>query len=393
MSQQTPRHHRTSGQGGERPAFQRWIEGLGRGQRIGLVAGLAVVIVLVGVVLAAVLSSGNTKGGAHSSTTTTLKTTTTTRPRALVSSKFCPLTRRPAPGGKAPQRPALAVKIGNDPSSRPQSGLNKADIVYEEMAEGGITRYMAVFQCQNAPLIGPVRSVRWDDWNILQQYHHAILAYSGGILPWTDEAASLRWIFNANGSVEPTANAYYRYNSSVLPASLGPPYNYYTSTSALWRLYPKDKTLPPRLFKYSRAAPAGATPVASVSIPFSVESPVVWQWSQTALQWFRFYNAQPDNDPAGKQLHTANVVIQMVKVRAGPYNESGPDSPDVESITTGSGTVYVLRNGLRETGTWSRPSGWDITKFSFPNGKPITLQPGTTWYEVVPDSVSVTFTN
>jgi hypothetical protein len=83
----------------------------------------------------------------------------------------------------------------------------------------------------------------------------------------------------------------------------------------------------------------------------------------------------------------------MVQVQAGPYNESGADSPDVESITTGTGTAYVLRDGLRETGTWSRPSGGDITKFSFPNGKPITLQPGTTWYEVVPDSVTVTFTN
>jgi len=107
-----------------------------------------VVIVLVGVVLAAVMSSGSTKGGTHSSTSTTLKTTTTTRPRAVVSSKVCPLTDLPAPGGKAPQRPALAVKIGNDFSSRPQSGLDQADIVYEEMAEGGITRYMAVFQCR-----------------------------------------------------------------------------------------------------------------------------------------------------------------------------------------------------------------------------------------------------
>ena len=393
MSQQTPRHRRTSGRGGSRSALRRWIEGLGRGQRIGLVAGVAVVIVLVGVVLAAVMSSGSTKGGTHSSTSTTLKTTTTTRPRAVVSSKVCPLTDLPAPGGKAPQRQALAVNIGNDFSSRPQSGLDQADIVYEEMAEGGITRYMAVFQCQNAPLIGPVRSVRWDDWNILQQYRHAILAYSGGILPWTNQVASLAWIYNANGSVEPTANAFYRYNSSVLPASLGAPYNYYTSTSELWGLFPRARTLPPRIFRYSRAVPAGATPVASASVPFSVESPVVWQWSQTAGQWLRSYNAQPDNDPAGQQLHATNVVIQMVQVQAGPYNESGADSPDVESITTGTGTAYVLRDGLRETGTWSRPSGGDITKFSFPNGKPITLQPGTTWYEVVPDSVTVTFTN
>ena len=207
---------------------------MGRGQRIGLAVGAVVVLVVVGVVLAVVMSGGNKKAASNSSTTSSSTTqTSTTRPPHVGPLKACPLTGRGAPGGNVPQRPALAVKIGNDPSSRPQSGLDQADIVYEEMAEGGITRYMAVYQCQSAPLIGPVRSVRWDDWNILQQYGHAILAYSGGILPWTAEAASLPWIYNANGSTEPTANAYYRYNSSAPPASLGPPYNYYTSTSAL----------------------------------------------------------------------------------------------------------------------------------------------------------------
>ena len=223
----------------------------------------------------------------------------TSLPQVVTNSKLCPLTGLPAPSGNAPQRPALAVKIGNDPASRPQSGLDQADIVYEEMAEGGITRYMAVFQCQNAPLIGPVRSVRWDDWNILEPYRQAILAYSGGINPWMQEAATLPWIYNANGSFDPTANAYYRYNSSSPPASLGAPYNYYTSTKALWGLFPNAKTLPPRLFKFSKTPPAGNTIARIVSIPFSSASPVVWQWSRADNQWLRFYDTKPDVDPAG----------------------------------------------------------------------------------------------
>ncbi len=284
------------------------------------------------------------------------------------------------------------MKIGNDPSSRPQSGLDQADIVYEELAEGGITRYMAVYQCQSAPLIGPVRSVRWDDWNILQQYGHAILAYSGGITPWMNDVAALPWIYNANGSIEPTANAYYRRSSSALPASLGAPYNYYTSTSALWGLFPDAKSLPPVMFQFSTKVPAGATQAASASVPFSSASPVVWQWDRTTRQWLRFYNSQPDVDPAGDQLHATNVVIQMVLTKLGPYDESGPNSQDVESITTGTGTVFVLRHGVVLKGTWSRPAGLNITRFSLPNGKPITLEPGTTWVELVPDSVSVSFT-
>jgi len=362
---------------------------------MGLVAGAVAIVVVIGVVLAIVLSNSPSKGSANSSTTTSSTSqgsTTTSQPRPVVASKICPLTGVPAPGGKAPQRPALAVKIGNDPYSRPQSGLDQADIVYEEAAEGGITRYMAVFQCQNAPLVGPTRSVRWDDWNILQQYRHAILAYSGGIQPWMDVAASLSWIYNADGSIYPTANAYYRYSSSSLPASQGAPYNYYTSTRALWGLFPKATTPPPRLFQFAKKTPSLATPAASASIPFSSASMVVWQWSSTTKQWLRFYGTQPDNDPTGSQFHATNIVIQMVQTRPGPYNESGPHSPDVDSITTGTGKLYVLRGGLVETGTWSRAVGGNITKFSFPNGKLMPLQAGNTWYELVPDDITVTIT-
>src|ERR1019366_966916 len=227
MSGPAPRHRRTSSGGGGGSGIQRWFAGLGRNQRIGVLGGSVVVVALVGVVLAAVLSGGTTKNAGHNSTTTTThgtgSTTTTGGTHPGKISLNCPLTGVPAPGNKVPRRVALAVKIGNDPASRPQSGLDNADIVYEEMAEGGITRYMAVFQCQNAPVIGPTRSVRWDDWNVLQQYQHAILAYSGGIAPWMQQAASPPWILNANGSEYPWANAYYRSTSSALPASRGAP--------------------------------------------------------------------------------------------------------------------------------------------------------------------------
>jgi len=390
MSHRNTGNHRASRPSARSGGRSRWLDNLGRRGRIGLIAGVSVVVVLVGVVLAAVLSGGSK--GAGSGTLPKGSSTTTTPPPPPVKPKICPLTGLLAPGGHVPQRPALAVKIGNDPSSRPQSGLDQADIVYEEQAEGGITRYMAVFQCQSAPLIGPTRSVRWDDWNILQQYGHAVLAYSGGIQPWMNEAASLPWIYNANGSIYPTANAFYRYNSSSPPASLGAPYNYYSSTAALWALFPNAKTPPPTLFQFSKTVPAGSTPAASVSIPFSGASPVIWQWSQTAHRWLRFYDAQADNDPEGHQFQATNIVVQIVKTRAGPYNESYGYSPDVESITTGTGRVYVLRDGHVEKGIWTRRGGGDITKFTFPNGKAITLQPGKSWYEVVPSDVAVSIT-
>ncbi|MGO9965124.1 MAG: DUF3048 domain-containing protein [Acidimicrobiales bacterium] len=407
MSEQPPRHRRGNGSGNGKSSARsgsrgdagsgglgRWLAGLGRRGRVSLAVGAVIILAIVGVVLAAVLSGGNPKAGTNSGSSTTSSSLgtlpSTSIPQTITNSRLCPLTGLPAPSGKAPQRPALAVKIGNDPASRPQSGLDQADIVYEEMAEGGITRYMAVFQCQDAPLIGPVRSVRWDDWNVLEQYRQAILAYSGGIDPWMQEAATLPWIFNANGSFEPTANAYYRYNSSTLPASQGAPYNYYTSTKALWGLFPGAKTLPPRLFRFSKSPPTGVTLAKIVSIPFSSASPVVWKWSRAESQWLRYYDTTPDVDPAGHQIHTTNVVIQVVKTRSGPYNESGPDSRDVESLTVGSGPVYVLRNGRLESGTWDRPGQKNITKLYSADGKSIYLARGQTWWEIVPDYVTVT---
>src|SRR5580704_18895149 len=105
-------------------------------------------------------------------------TTTSTAPPPA-----CPLTGAPAPNGTVPQRPAMAVKIDNYPAGRPQSGLDKADIVYEEPVEGGITRFAAVFQCQDAGLIGPARSARNIDIGILGQLGNPLLAHVGGINP------------------------------------------------------------------------------------------------------------------------------------------------------------------------------------------------------------------
>jgi len=121
----------------------------------------------------------------------------------------------------------------------------------------------------------------------------------------------------ANGSAYPTANAFYRYNSGTLPASQGAPYNYYSSTSALWKLFP-DSTTPRRQCSNSPQGPCRRSAHRVRVRPFSSASPVVWQWSPTDRQWLRFYNTQPDDDPSGQQLHATNVVIQMVQTRRGP---------------------------------------------------------------------------
>src|SRR2546425_3858297 len=92
--------------------------------------------------------------------------------------KDCPLTGLPRPN--VPIRAALAVKVENLPESPPQTGLSWADIIYEEPVEGGITRFIAVYQCQNASRIEPVRSARLTDPDILDQFGHPLSAYPAG---------------------------------------------------------------------------------------------------------------------------------------------------------------------------------------------------------------------
>src|SRR5271163_2095848 len=102
--------------------------------------------------LTGLLLSACSSSPAHHDAAAKVKPTTTT---TTAPPPVCPLTGEPAPGGSIPQRPAMAVKIDNYPAGRPQSGLDKADIIFEEPVEGGITRFAAVFQCQTSALIGP----------------------------------------------------------------------------------------------------------------------------------------------------------------------------------------------------------------------------------------------
>ena len=131
---------------------------------------------LIGV-LGAFFATRNDKNGAKDAAAAT------TTSVAAAPGATCPLTGTPAPGGVVPARPALGVKIGNYPGDRPSAGLNQADIVFEEPVEGAITRLLAVFQCQGAPLVGDLRSARAPDVGILSQLSDPLFVHAGGIDP------------------------------------------------------------------------------------------------------------------------------------------------------------------------------------------------------------------
>jgi hypothetical protein len=340
-----------------------------------LIAGGSLALVVVIVVVIVVVSGGSTKTAAKKS-----GGPSTSIP--VVAGDICPLTGLPAPGGAVPPRPALLVKVGNEPEgARPQSGLNEADIVFDTPAEGFVMRYIAVYQCGNASSIGPTRSVRWVDYHLAREFVDPILAFAGGINPNVDTVFSDKWIYAAdlltNGS-----SAAHRITTRVAPDNL------YTSTAELYGFYSKRTDIPHPIFTYSTKVPAGATPATSAAIDFSYGTDVVWKWNAAGNDWLHTYSGTPDIDAlTGQQVSTTNIVIQSVHYKIGPYIESTGGTGDVESQTLGTGPAWILRNGTAIKVTWHRKDLIAPTTFTDANGNTVDLAPGRTWVEITPDSV------
>jgi len=301
---------------------------------------------------------------------------------ATLSSTSCPLTDTPAPGGVVPHRPALMVKIGNEPgAARPQSGLNEADIVYDTPAEGFIMRYVAVYQCNNASAIGPTRSVRWVDYHMIARpFYNPILAFAGGIdQNQAGVKADSAWLSGVN-LLDVSSSVAWRINSRPVPDNL------FTSTAALYGYFSKLKTPPPPQFSYSAKPASQATPASSLAINFSYGTDVVWEWNAQKQLWMHTYSKTPDIDVlTNQQVSTTNIVVEIVKYTLGPHIESTGGTGDVQSQMLGSGTGYILRNGTSVKVTWHRTDEIAPTTFTDAAGQKVMLAPGRTWVEIVPD--------
>jgi hypothetical protein len=343
--------------------------------------GVLGAIGLAGLILTACSSDSPHKAAAPPAKQTTT-TTSTTAPAPT-----CPLTGTPAPGGMVPQRPAIAVKIDNYPSARPhQAGIDKADIVFEEPVEGGITRYAAVFQCQDVGLVGPVRSARNIDIGILGQLGTPIEVHVGGINPVL-----------ANINASPIVNVDLGFNAGIMthPAGLVPPDADFTSTAAVYGLHATMTTPPQPLFSYTPNPPPGGTAVSSVNIDFSGTSNVTWKWNPSSNTFLRYYNGTvPDTLYDNAQSSASNVVVQYVAISYGPWVENSEGGLEVQAdlYPNASGTAVVYRNGYAFPATWSRGALGSPTQFVNSSGQVIPLQPGVTWVELVPNTIMATTT-
>ena len=291
----------------------------------------------------------------------------------------CPLTGQPAPHGEVPARPALAIKVENLPDARPQAGLDRADVVYEEPVEGGITRFIVVYQCHDAARVGPVRSGRTTDPKVLVQFGRPVMGYAGGQAPVV-RAIDRAGLIDENYNI--AISAYTR--DDTRPA----PHNLYTSTRSLWKAAKATEGAPAPVFSYDPEVAGSSRKARTVHLPFSSYSDVYWTWSRREGAWLRSHGTVPHVLEDGTQVRAANVVVMQVQVRTGAIvDAAGNHSPEVE--LTGSGKAYVFRDGRMVVGRWERASLKDVTTFVTKAGREIALAPGVTWVELLPSTIGV----
>jgi hypothetical protein len=259
------------------------------------------------------------------------------------------------PASYAPH-PALIVKIDNGVNSHPQTGLNQADIVYEEIVEG-VTRFGAAFNSTESNPVGNIRSGRTQDVNLFASFNDPIFAYSGGNEIVNAALATTGWTLLTQG------NGMFRVDGRG-----GAPYNLYGNTSDFFAQAGDAGEAVPQ-FEYG--IPTG-TPVTSIDLNIGGVN-VNWAWDAELGLFMRSENGSPHELTDG-QASTNNVVVLLVPYATGPAG--GP-----EAQTIGSGDVVVYSTGRKIEGTWTRANPADPFTLEA-NGQPIVLQPGRTWVEL-----------
>ena len=294
--------------------------------------------------------------------------------------KPCPLTGKQPTDKQDVNRPALAMKIDNIDLGRPQAGIDRADMVFEETVEGGLTRLFVVFQCDGTGSVGPVRSARTTDGALLRLFDGAIFGYSGAnpkaIKPVKRISHAVLLSYDANPTL------YHRDNSR--PA----PHNVFTSTSTLVKAGLKqDDSLdaPPAVFTYGTLT-AGANAAKTISLRWSPDASAVWTWSRRG--WLRSQNGTPDVLANHRRVTSPNVVAMQITTKdTGIRDVVGNASPD--DVVVGTGKVSVFRDGKVITGTWKRPDLDSPITLTDAQGRPIALAAGPTWVELLPPNATM----
>jgi hypothetical protein len=264
-------------------------------------------------------------------------------------------------------RPAMVVKIDNHPKARPQMGLNEADIVFEENVEK-LTRFAAVFHSEGSDPVGPIRSGRFQDINLLGSLNQPLFVWSGGNEKVTN-AIRKSDLVDLSYTVANKDGGFAR--DSERPA----PHNLIAETTKLWTLAPAGSVAPQKQFEYRTESDANASTSEAVDgLRLSMDGvKVQWTWSTETNEWLRLQDGTPHVDANDEQISVPNVIVLEVEY-------SNTYSPT--SKTVGSGKAYVFTNGVVYVGSWERTDRLGVYVIRDSAGAPIKLTPGQTFIQV-----------
>ncbi|WP_022889902.1 DUF3048 domain-containing protein [Agromyces italicus] len=299
----------------------------------------------------------------------------TSQPLAVA---FSPLRGTPT-DPTAPEHPSLAAKIDNHEDARPQIALNRTDLVFEELVEGGLTRYLAVWHSDIPPEVGPVRSIRPMDPDIASPLG-GVIAYSGG----QDQ-------FVAMMMATPLVNVVFDLDETGLFSRAderpGPHDVILDARETMARN--AGVSPPPVQFEYGTADPLSdpalaAAPTSRIALVFAEGRSPSWDWDAGSSSWLRSQEGVADVEEGSARVRATNVVTLEVGIDW-RYGEVP------KTVLIGSGKAWVSAGGRTARGTWTKDAASSPIVLTADDGSSLRLAPGSTWIELVPQSGTATF--
>lgn len=275
----------------------------------------------------------------------------------------------------------LSITVENSERGRPQSGLDKANIVYEVLAEGGITRFLAIYYDQEAEEVGPIRSAR--PYFVSKSLEHqAIYIHVGG----SDEATN----FIKEENID-DINEFVDFQPFWRSKDREPPYNLYTSTTKLRKEanklgYIEMIKKQEYQFEISRNEKLTGRETDSIVIPYNITYTVSYKYQPESMKYIRFMNGEPHIDAkTKKQLAVDNIIIQFAETKI--IDQEGRLAIDF----VGKGTGLLFFKGNSTEITWEKPDLRARTLFLDKEGNRIALTPGNVWIQIVPSDLTVKY--
>jgi Protein of unknown function (DUF3048) N-terminal domain/Protein of unknown function (DUF3048) C-terminal domain len=286
---------------------------------------------------------------------------------------YSPLTGGVVADEAATKMPVTAIMIENSPDARPQSGLKSAGFIFEAIAEGGITRFLALYQQEKPQLIGPVRSVRLYYVQWLAPFN-ASVAHVGGSLFALQEVRSGKYrdidqFFNGS--------SYWRATDRYAP------HNVYTNFAKLDALNAAKGFTTSTPIGFSRKDPAPSKTPNATKIAVTISGPLYnssYTYDAASNKYFRSEGGAPHNDRELGQLSPTSVVVMNVDMKL--ILEDGWRE---QITTTGSGKATIFQDGTVTVGTWTKKDVNSQITFATPDGKDIPLDRGQTWITAIPN--------